>query len=300
MTLRSMTGFGRAEGSRDGASWAFELRSVNGKGLDIRVRMPSDFEALDQAIRKEAQARLGRGNVSVALSLQHVEGGTVPVLNEAALEAVLDAVARTHAKMQTLGLTPQPVDATRLLALRGVMDLAEPAPDGQAKAALEAALFDSYKKALEDLRTARAGEGAQLQTVLSSLLDKVAALTEQAAAQVDVQTDALRARISAQVTALVDSRGDLSEDRLMQELALIAAKADIREELDRLAVHVAAMRALLTKDTPVGRQLDFLSQELTRESNTLVAKSTSSALKQTGLDLKLLADQIREQVQNVE
>jgi uncharacterized protein (TIGR00255 family) len=291
--IASMTGFARAAGAAPPFAWSWELRSVNGKALDLRVRLPAGFEALEALVRAEAAARFRRGSVSVALQLSRSEAVSGLRLNRALLQEVL-AVAR---ELEWLGAAPPRLDA--LLAVRGVIEGDEQAEDA-AREAAEAALQRSLGEALDRLAAARREEGARLLAVLSGHLTRIAALTAAARGTAAARPEAIRQRLQAQLRTLLDAAPALPEERLAQEAALLAAKADVREELDRLEAHVAQARDLLAEGGAVGRRLEFLCQEFNREANTLCSKSTDLELTRLGLELKAAIDQLREQVQNIE
>lgn len=293
--LASMTGFARAQGTEGAAAWAWELRSVNGRGFDLRLRLPPGFDALEATLRDLAARRLSRGNVSASLTLRQEKRSQLAI-DEAALAAALAAIGRLRAQLPD---SPPP-SAEAVLALPGVMRAAEPEEDEAARAALAAALTQGFAAALEDLAAARAEEGARLADVLATLLDEIAALHEEAAAEATTQPAALREKLLAAVAALGAQVPMPGEERMAQEIALLAAKADVREELDRLAVHIAQARALLAEGRNAGRRLDFLTQEFNREANTLCSKSASTTLTAIGLRLKAAIERLREQVQNVE
>jgi uncharacterized protein (TIGR00255 family) len=291
--ISGMTGFGRADGALDGWSWTVEARSVNGRTLDIRFRGPPGFDSLEARARAAAQARLARGQVTVGLTARRLESDTPAVrVNQPVLDHYL-ALANALAEQ---GTTPPSADG--LLALRGVLEIAEPVEDPEARAAVETAMAVTLDAALDALKQSREREGAQLLPVLTGFVDRIAALTEEAAVQADDQTAAVRDRFARRMTDLAPDAPGLA-DRIVLEAAALAARADVREELDRLTAHVASARTLLHQP-PAGRKLDFLTQEFMREANTLCAKSATTPLTATGLELKAVIEQLREQVQNVE
>ncbi|MFN3577079.1 MAG: YicC/YloC family endoribonuclease [Tabrizicola sp.] len=296
----SMTGFAARRGAGAGHGWVWDLRSVNGKGLDLRLRVPDWIEGLEAAIRAELQKAIPRGNVSLTLKVVPEEAGAGAgfTLNEAALGAALASLARVEAAAMAAGVTLRQPTAADVLTLRGVIEQA-----GQEQtdtAPLRAALLADLPALLADFAAMRSAEGAALAQVLAGQLDRIAALAAEAQAETatrsSTQAETLREAL-ARVLAATDA---VDESRLAQELALIAVKTDVTEELDRLAAHVTAARALLADPAPVGRKLDFLMQEFMREANTLCSKAQSLALTRIGLDLKTVIDQMREQVQNVE
>ncbi|MFN3994024.1 MAG: YicC/YloC family endoribonuclease [Tabrizicola flagellatus] len=295
----SMTGFAARRGAGAGFGWVWDLRSVNGKGLDLRLRVPDWIEGLEAAIRAELQKAIPRGNVSLTLKVAPEEGGADAgfPLNEAALGAALASLARVEAAAIAAGVTLRQPTAADVLTLRGVIEQGGQETD---TAPLRAALLADLPALLADFAAMRAAEGRALAQVLSAQLDRIAALTAEAQAETvtrgATQAETLREAL-ARVLAATDA---VDETRLAQELALIAVRTDVTEELDRLTAHVAAARALVADPAPVGRKLDFLMQEFMREANTLCSKAQSLALTRIGLDLKTVIDQMREQVQNVE
>jgi uncharacterized protein (TIGR00255 family) len=284
----SMTGFAARRGAGLGYAWVWDLRSVNGKGLDLRLRVPDWIDGLEAAIRAELQKAASRGNVSLTLKVAQDEGREENAfrLNAAALAAAMDA-----------GMTLRQPTAADVLTLRGVIDATAQETD---TTLLRTALLADLPGLLQDFATMRAGEGRALAAVLTGQLDQIASLTADAqaetAARATTQADTLREAL-ARVLAATDA---VDPARLAQELALLAVKTDVTEELDRLTAHVAAARAHVADPAPVGRKLDFLMQEFMREANTLCSKAQSLALTRIGLDLKTVIDQMREQVQNVE
>ncbi len=296
MALSSMTGFARATGQTDTLSWSWEIRSVNGKGLDVRLRLPNGFEALDPLLRKELAARFSRGSMQVGLQVRRAADVVAMRVNSALLDWLIEEVRKLKGR---LGMTAAPVDPARLLALRGVLEPEEEDPDA-VLAAVKEPLLESFRRALEDLEQARRKEGARITEVLKSQVDQIADLVQKARENPARSPEAIRERLRQQVQRLLEASQDLDEQRLYQEAVILAARADVEEELDRLAAHVAAARELLAGNGPAGRKLDFLAQEFNREANTLCAKSNDASLTRIGLDLKAVIDQFREQVQNVE
>ena len=294
-----MTGFARTDGQVDGTSWSWELRSVNGRGLDLKFRLPPGLDAMEPALREAAGQALRRGNVTANAGLRREERPRL-VADPAALAQVL-ALAQDLAQ-RIPGAAPPTAEG--LLALPGVLRAASPADDEATTGAHRAALAAGFAAALAQLAASRQAEGARLATVLSGLLDEIAALREAAAAHAADQPAAQQARLHEALAALLRDapvqHERLPAERLAQEVALLATRSDVREELDRLGSHIAAARALLAEGQAVGRRLDFLVQEFVRETNTLCAKSASIALTAAGLALKAAIEQLREQVQNVE
>ena len=291
--LQSMTGFARVEGAHQGWRFVWEVRSVNGRGLEWRARLPAGFDALEPEMRKLAKAKLSRGSLNIGLTLNTDKPEIGYRVNEAMLADALAMIEKIRSQIDCA-----PPQAEGLLALRGVIEQSEEQVSEEDKNALYSALLDSFNSALDALADARRKEGAAMGAVLVGQLDSIEALTNDAAANAAATPAAIRDRIAAQLKELLD--GALPEDRLAQEAAVLAMKADVREELDRLASHVDAGRALLVKPGPVGRDLDFLTQEFNREANTLCSKAQDMDLKRTGLELKRVIDQLREQVQNIE
>lgn len=295
MALSSMTGFARADGALDGYRWTWEIRTVNGKGLDVRLRLPPGFEYLEAPSREKVGSALTRGNVQVVLTVQHQAGAARVRINEDVLAEVLAAMERIGQR-----ITVQPPTLDGLLAIRGVLETEDIETDEDARKALGAAILANLDSALAALVADRAREGAALGEVLSSRLDTIARLAHAVEVSPARTPDAIRARLAEQVAALLDASNALDSARLHQEAVLLATRTDVREELDRLAAHVAAARALLSDGGSVGRRFDFLAQEFNREVNTLCAKSNDRSITAIGLELKAAVDQLREQIQNLE
>jgi uncharacterized protein (TIGR00255 family) len=295
MTLKSMTGFGRSAGVHGETTWHWEVRSVNGRGLELRFRMPSGLEGLEIKARSLAQELLARGNCTLNLTLRREAGELAIRLNEAALSQALAAAERAKALTQK-----EAPSLDTLLAMRGVVEVAEGEESEEAHANLEAALLSGLSTALEQLVAARKAEGARLTSVMTNQLNQIASLVERAANASARQPAAIMERLSEQIARLMESSSSLDPERLHQEALLLAAKADIQEELDRLHAHVAAAQDLLAQDQPVGRRLEFLAQEFNREANTVCSKASDIEISRTGLELKTVIDQLREQVQNIE
>ncbi len=295
MALQSMTGFGRASDTHAGQSIVWELRSVNGKTLELRLRLPPGFERLEKPARAAAQQRYSRGNIQASLTLAGSGSSIRPVLNEALLD---DLAAKAKELEARYGLAP--TDAAGLLAIRGVLDYPDAETDEDERSARDAAILAVFERALDHLVSARADEGAALRSVLLGHVDLIEKLVAQAEADPSREPATIRARLAENVRLLLESGQPLDEARLAQEAAFLATKADIREEIDRLRTHITSARTLLGSDGPVGRKLDFLAQEFNRESNTLCSKSNAAAITAVGLELKAVVDQFREQVQNLE
>jgi uncharacterized protein (TIGR00255 family) len=290
-----MTGFARADGVHGDTSWHWEARSVNGRNLDLRLRLPSGFEALEIKTRALAQEKLARGNCTISLWVKR-EGGQLEIrLNEAALRQA-QAVAERAQDMT--GLKRARLDT--LLGMRGVVEAVEGEESEEAQAALHHALLASLTAALDALVRARANEGERLQSVIEKQLAAIGTLVERTAGAAARQPAAVAARLGEQIARLAEPGSSLDPERLHQEALLLAAKADIQEELDRLRAHVAAAEELTRSDQPVGRKFEFLAQEFNREANTICSKAVDIEISRTGLELKTVIDQLREQVQNIE
>lgn len=290
--IASMTGFARAEGHADGFAWAWELRSVNGRGLDLRFRLPPGTDGMEPALREAAGKALKRGNVTANLTLKREETAVFsvdPVALEQALKLALDLAARIP------GAPPPRAEA--LLRLPGVIRGATAETDVPVPSA---AILAGFVEALRLMATARRGEGARLGEILRGQLAEISALHATAGVQAADQPEAHRTKVMDNLRTLLADVPGLPEERIAQEVALLAARSDVREELDRLASHIAAAEALLAEGEAIGRRFDFLVQEFNREANTLCSKSSSVALTATGLKLKATIEQMREQVQNVE
>ena len=292
-----MTGFSRAAGEAGSASVTWEVKSVNGKSLEMRLRLPPQFERLDPAIRQAVQKRFARGSFQAALSISRPAAQEPqPVVNEAFLRQVIELANRLEHQH---GMTPASADG--VLALRGVLEIPETVETEDERAASDAAILAVLDQALSGLAAARISEGAALEALLRGHLATIEQLTTKAEADPARDPVIIRARLAEQLRVLLDaSGGGLDEQRLYVEAAILATKADIREELDRLKAHVAAARKLLDDGGVVGRRLDFLAQEFNREANTLCSKANASSLTAIGLDLKAVVDQFREQIQNLE
>ncbi|MBE7198075.1 MAG: YicC family protein [Parafilimonas terrae] len=289
--IASMTGFARAAGTTGPVQWAWEVRSVNGRGLDVRVRVPTGYETVGETARTALQKTLSRGQCQLSLSLTRSEGLPVVRIDEKLLASLAEAVARVP---RPEGIAPATLDG--LLGIRGVVvSEDEDAPEADT---LNRDLTAGVVRLVADLVEARRAEGRALEEVVTGQVARIAALTKAAEDDSSRRVEAVRARLAASVEAL--SGTGLDPERLHQEAVLLAAKADVREELDRLGAHVASVRELLAAGGAIGRRLDFLAQELGREANTLCAKAGDVGLSRTGLELKAVVEQFREQVQNIE
>lgn len=295
MALQSMTGFARASLEDEVAVVSWELRSVNGRGLEARLRLPPSLERLEQPAKQRIQKRFSRGNIQASLNVVRGEDSRKPVVDEGFLSE-LAALARRL--QEEYGAAPATADG--LLALRGVMDMPDTNADDETRDRIEAVALSALDTALNELENARLAEGALLGEVLSRQLDTIEALTLRVEADPSREPAIIRKRLKEQARALLDAAPTLDEGRLYQEAVFLATKADIREEIDRLKTHIASARALLVAGGIVGRKLDFLAQEFNRESNTLCSKSNASSVTSIGLELKAVVDQLREQVQNLE
>lgn len=293
-SLASMTGYARATGTVPGASFACEVKSVNGRGLDMRLRLGPGFDALEGDIRQLIGRTLSRGSIAFGLTVERDGAGGQLVVNQQALETVLVAMATLAGRVAA---TPPSLDG--ILALKGVLAQRDQPASAAVEDALTAAILDAASQALVDLVLARRQEGSQIAAVLLDRLVEIEALVQRAETHPARSREAVTTRLRAQVAAL-GADLSLSEERLAQEALLLATKADIREELDRLSAHIANARKLIREGGPVGRKLDFLAQEFNREANTLCSKSNAVEVTAIGLDLKAAIDQLREQVQNIE
>ena len=293
----SMTGFAAQSGEFAGMRWLWEVRGVNGKGLDLRLRLPEWIEGLEPAVRAAIGARVARGNVQVTLKLQSGGDEGACDLDEAVLGRILPALRRIEAQAAAQGLVLRSSSAAEIIALRGVLATGTTVSD---VAALREALMANFQSAMDQFAAMREGEGAALATVLAAQLDEISRLTRSAAEAVEARRDDQANKLALALARVGDAAPGMDPTRVAQELALIAVKSDVTEELDRLEAHVGAARELLAAEGAVGRKLDFLMQEFNREANTLCAKSAFAALTQIGLTLKTVIYQMCEQVQNVE
>jgi uncharacterized protein (TIGR00255 family) len=295
MALSSMTGFARADGVSGAYAWAWELKSVNAKGLELRLRLPPGWDAIEAPLRARAAEALARGTVHANLTVQRAGVAPVVRVNEPVLAAVLSTMRDVAKRIEA---APPAIDG--ILALKGVIEVLDEDEREEDRRAAETAIAAGFSTALKSLAEMREREGTALATVLRARLDEIATLTARAEAAPGRKAEAIKARLAEQVATLLEASNRFDPDRLHQEAILIASKADIREELDRLTAHVAQARRLIDAGGPAGRKLDFLSQELNRESNTLCAKANDVELTNIGLELKTVVEQFREQVQNLE
>ncbi len=295
MALSSMTGFARTSGTSGPYAWSWELRSVNAKGLDLRVRLPSGWDAIDAPLRARAAEAFSRGNLNATLTVERQGVAPTVRINEAVLNAVLESIHRLTGRIEA---TAPRLDG--ILALKGVIDVIDQDETEDERRAAEAAVVLGFGDAVIALGEMRRHEGAALGRVLNERLGEIATLAARANDAPGRKAEAIKARLIEQIATLVAASERLDPDRLHQEAILMASKADIREELDRLNAHVSQARQMIGAGGAVGRRLDFLSQELNRESNTLCAKSNDIELTNIGLELKTVVEQFREQVQNLE
>jgi uncharacterized protein (TIGR00255 family) len=295
MMLSSMTGFARGHGVSGPYAWAWEVKSVNGKGLDVRLRLPPGWDAIEAPVRARAAERLARGSIQATLTAER--SGVVPVvrINAPVLDAILTTLRDLAPRIET---SPPSLDG--LLSLKGVMDVSELAENEDERRNAETAAIAGFAEAIAALSEMRQREGATLARILKSRLEQIAALVGRAENAPGRRVEAIRARLAEQVATLLAQSDRFDPDRLHQEAILLATKVDVREELDRLAAHVAQARQLIDGGGAVGRRLDFLAQEFNREANTLCAKASDVELTNIGLELKAAVEQFREQVQNVE
>ncbi len=294
---QSMTGYANLDGAQGLLSWQWEIRSVNGKGLDLRLRLADGFEALEKTIRTVAPQYVSRGNVSLSLKLKRLEGQHVPHLNEPVLSAILQAVRRVNIAAESQGIDTYPTSAADLLGLRGVLEYSA---EETISPEILSEVLAQIPQLFEAFQQARQDEGTALLAILTSQIDRVEKLTSQARKSAEARLAKTGENLRKKVQALIKTTELADEARLQQELALLAVKSDVTEEIDRLNAHIAAARVLLADPNPIGRKFDFLMQEFNREANTLCSKSGSTELTAIGLDLKTVIDQMREQVQNLE
>jgi uncharacterized protein (TIGR00255 family) len=295
MALSSMTGFARSHGASGPYSFEWELKSVNAKGLDLRLRLPPGWDELELLAKKRAAEVLVRGTVYANLNVKRTGALSTVRINEEVLTSVLRAAAQLAGKIDAVAPS---VDG--LLAIKGVIELVEPESDEEEDRVAKAEAASAFDTALAGLVEMRRREGTSLGQILSQRMDEIEVLANKAEAAPGRKPEAIRARLAEQVAALLQSSDRFDADRLNQEALLIAARADVREELDRIASHIAQARELIGKGGPIGRRLDFLAQEFHREVNTCCSKSNDIELTNTGLEMKNVVEQFREQVQNLE
>ncbi len=293
MTLKSMTGFARVKGEGAGHNWYWELKSVNAKGLDVRCRVPSFLDGFDVAVKKYVNNALNRGSVYVNLDIDREQTDDRLKINHSRLASLIEA-----AKNAPAGAEPARLDG--LLSIKGVVEIDMPVMDEETRKKLENLLLESLREAVATLINARASEGERTAVFLNEQMDTIESLVQDAEQSAGARLENIQDRLRQNVAKLLEADPPVSEDRLAQEVALLAVKADVREEIDRLKSHIIDARELLASGKPVGRRLDFQAQEFNREANTLCSKSGDKDLTKTGLDLKVTIDQFREQIQNIE
>jgi uncharacterized protein (TIGR00255 family) len=295
MTLQSMTGFARSDGSIDGTTWHWEIKSVNNRGLDIRLRLPPGYEALEPKVRDSIAKTMSRGSINAHLSVARRAQVSDVRINQPVLDRVIELATRlSH---NTGAATPR---IETLLGLKGVLDIVEDADDEEALAREQAAVIEGLESAIAGLVSARREEGARLKDVIGRQIDEITRLAAVVEASPSRSVDAIRRRLTEQVARLIETGQGLDPARLHQEAVLLATRADVEEELKRLNGHVEAARTLLRDEGAIGRKLDFLAQEFNREANTLTSKAADQEIAHAGLALKVVIDQLREQVQNIE
>ena len=296
MALKSMTGFARVNGQNEKCSWLWELKSVNSKGLDIRLRVPTSFHGLELCVREQTAKALTRGNVTVSLTVEWAQASGAFQLNQDILDLVISSIPELEARIPN----PSPTSAADVLALRGVIETFEQEVTDQNEIEIQNLILADFDQAIEALKEMRAEEGARLTSVLAEQLDAISDLTARAKQNASTQPEAIQTRLQTQLRDALNGITEIPEDRMAQEIALLVTKADIREEIDRLISHEQAAQDYLKSHESVGRKLDFLCQEFNREANTLCSKSADVGLTKIGLDLKSYIERFREQIQNIE
>jgi uncharacterized protein (TIGR00255 family) len=296
--LKSMTGFARADGRQGALSWVWEIRSVNGRSLDLRTRLAPGFDAIEPRIKELANKRLQRGNLQVNLTVTRDAGTSEIRLNEAVLSQILTAAAQVKALVGAANVAPLSVEA--LLSQRGVLETRDATENDAVNVAAYDAVVASFDACLDALIAARASEGGRLAVVMADQLAEIERIVSAVKASPARAPETIKARLVEQVAKLIEASATFDAARLHQEAVLLATRADVEEELQRLTAHIAAARDLLAANEPVGRKFDFLTQEFNREANTLCAKSNDTDITRLGLTLKTIIDQMREQVANIE
>ncbi len=291
-----MTGYARTQGQDDSIAWIWEVKSVNGRGLEMRARLPAGYDHLELTVRDAVQKRFKRGNLTLSLNVDRVKQDAALAVNETVLAQYVEVACRWHEKVPGLAL-PR-IDG--LLALKGVLEAGEEDLAPELAERRTTAMLESFRQALDAMAAMRAAEGRRLAEVMSGQLAEILGLVGRAESLASFDPQAIKERLRLQVMALLDAVPALSEERLAQEAALLASKADVREELDRLKSHLTAAQDMLASSDAVGRKLDFLCQEFNREANTLCSKANDIELTRIGLALKAIIEQFREQVQNIE
>ena len=295
--IQSMTAFASRTGAMNSASWAWEMRGVNARGLDLRLRITDGLDGLEQAVRAALSARFSRGNISLTLRLQRDDSAGALILDADQLDRVLAALDQIQERAFEKGVTLAQATSADVLQQKGVVVQGRTDDDTEA---LVAALISDLEPLLDDFAAMRRSEGGALRSVLLEHLDQIAELTDAAAVAAEARLEETRANMAAALRRVVEEVAEADPARIAQELAIIAVKQDVTEEINRLKVHIGAAKALLDDPKPAGRKLDFLAQEFNREANTLCSKSQAAPLTAIGLDLKAVIDQMREQIQNVE
>ncbi len=294
--LQSMTGFARTAGSDDSGRWTWELRSVNGKSLDVRQRLAFGFEELEQPVRQLFQQRFSRGNIQCSLVFEATSGERVAVVNRNLVSEIISVsreISQTHPDIQ-------PVTMDGLMAVRGVVELEEGKLDDDAISSRNKKVMESLDQALDQLENARREEGQKISKVLSVQIDEIERHVHKVENDPSRSAEAIREKLKTRLAELLDEDRSLEDDRLYQEAAMLAMKSDLAEEIDRLHSHVDQARQLVSSGAPVGRKLDFLSQEFNRECNTICSKSNAAEVTRAGLEMKVVIDRFREQIQNIE
>ena len=289
-----MTGFARVDGAAAGYNWEWEVKSVNAKGLDLRFRLPNGFDVIEASSRKFASEKFSRGSLSINLDLQRPERAPALAVNRDVLDQMIGLAAEYNGSKEN-------VKVEMLFGLRGVLDVVEDREEDEAEIEQrDAAIAAGFSELMASLAKARSEEGARMGTIVDEHIEEISSLTSKAAALAAMQPVRRQERLTVQLEELLDGESAVAPERLAQELALIVAKGDVREELDRLVAHVGAVRDIIAEGGAVGRRLDFLCQELNREANTLCSKSSDLELTRIGLALKAAIERLREQVQNLE
>jgi uncharacterized protein (TIGR00255 family) len=295
MALSSMTGFARSHGASGPYTFEWELKSVNAKGFDLRMRLPPGWDELEAFAKKRAGELLSRGTVYANLNVKRTGAASTVRINEEVLSSIVKVAGQLASRIDAVAPS---IDG--LLAIKGVIEVVEPESDEEEDKAAKAAAGVAFEQALQNLVEMRRREGVTLGQILIQRMDEIERLAQKAEAAPGRKPEAIRARLAEQIAALLETSDRFDPDRLNQEALLIAAKADIREELDRIASHVSQAREMIGKGGPIGRRLDFLAQEFNREVNTCCSKSNDLELTNTGLEMKNVVEQFREQVQNLE
>ncbi len=293
-----MTGFASTDGQTGDSVWRIDIKTVNGRGLDIRFRYPKGLESIEKKFRSAIQNVLKRGSVTVAITIERTQSRQTFILNEEALSNAVHAASKARSELEKAGITPAPAQAELLLGVPGVITATE-MDESENNEQIKADILTGFDLVLETLVNERRAEGSQLAQIISDQVAQIESLTADASANADGAGVVLYERLQSQLSALL-SENALPPERIQSEAAMLASKADIREEIDRLYAHVAATRTLLNQNEPVGRRLEFLAQEFNREANTLCSKSATEAITRIGLDLKSVIDRVKEQAANIE